>query len=969
MSAISQEEKFEKVESLDAMGIETLMMTLLDKKGFINIKQEEGCVIADQSGLLGNTKSIFVTFPFKLGGPVSIDVETIAEQLIKFRDYFSANSIYVYSQKTISKGFQSSLNGKFASVSPQYLGRDEIVKLITEVLPEFWRHEDLTLIKYEKNLVEYLEQDNDLKKLKFPKENYGKLLNIFVEPRLVRYYEDSKTKTTVRKNYSMVELIKYKEPLVIDGQAGYGKSTLLKSIARYLIDNNGPKDNRKNFPIYLSSLDIFENNFNIGNAIRNKIGNFTECSIKELSEVYQIHLLIDSIDEFEDEAENVLQELADINNKYGIKYYIATRNYESIVNKSKETIATFSIRRFNLGQIKLFLTAFFSGDEGKTSSLLDAIRENQMIERLPMSPLTLSLITILFEEKELEIPATISDIYDNFNTLIIGKAVVSSKVEFIDISFKERILSIYAYELMERHGHIPMTKNEFVRHFQSYYAGKSLPIKRGTLEDVLLYLLKNTGILYLKDGNRVQFTHDSYMEYYAALEIFKHKRADENILVDKFLDSHWQSVAIFYGGMSKDMPEFLRKINSKISNGTNIKEYMSAILGVGFLLQALYQTDNKLRKDVILSALKLSLCNLEVFKMMAADDFKLFKNYNLPILSFINFVYFYETFNSITLAEPLRIAFDETYEKYKNINDAGIGYNLLELAFTLDSKRIQDQRAINKLILETPEILKDPVLNMLASISIDLLGKDKYKEYISELRKTRSSLSVVQNELIQLPMKKLRFSAIDNINQPSKVKIFVEGVTDATILQYAYMVLTNGCMPYWNITTAGPKSGKNSCDEVAKTLIQSFAHWTTDKESVFIGIFDHDAAGLSAFRGRLEDRFFEEKEKDFVKKHREANIYGLCLPVPGEMDVYLQKKQEFNFFEIEHYFGYELLHDNNMLENTGIPNIYQIKDTTGAKTSFTKKIKELTNPKYFEHFLILFQKIDELVGVKVNYEY
>lgn len=365
MSAISQEEKFEKVESLDAMGIETLMMTLLDKKGFINIKQEEGCVIADQSGLLGNTKSIFVTFPFKLGGSVSIDVETIAEQLIKFRDYFSANSIYVYSQKTISKGFQSSLNGKFASVSPQYLGRDEIVKLITEVLPEFWRHEDLTLIKYEKNLVEYLEQDNDLKKLKFPKENYGKLLNIFVEPRLVRYYEDSKTKTTVCKNYSMVELIKYKEPLVIDGQAGYGKSTLLKSIARYLIDNNGPKDNRKNFPIYLSSLDIFENNFNIGNAIRNKIGNFTECSIKELSEVYQIHLLIDSIDEFEDEAENVLQELADINNKYGIKYYIATRNYESIVNKSKETIATFSIRRFNLGQIKLFLTAFFLVMKGK----------------------------------------------------------------------------------------------------------------------------------------------------------------------------------------------------------------------------------------------------------------------------------------------------------------------------------------------------------------------------------------------------------------------------------------------------------------------------------------------------------------------------------------------------------------------------------------------------------------------------
>lgn len=56
-----------------------------------------------------------------------------------------------------------------------------------------------------------------------------------------------------------------------------------------------------------------------------------------------------------------------------------------------------------------------------------------MIDRLPMTPLTLSLISILFEETEFEIPATLSDIYDNFNTLIIGKAVVSTKIEFIDI--------------------------------------------------------------------------------------------------------------------------------------------------------------------------------------------------------------------------------------------------------------------------------------------------------------------------------------------------------------------------------------------------------------------------------------------------------------------------------------------------------------------------------------------------------
>jgi len=822
------------------------------------------------------------------------------------------------------------------------------------------------LVKYERNLLNYLNQDNDLRNLKFPKDNYNKLVDIFIEPQLVRFYEDPRTKTAIQKKYSMSEIIDHRESLLIDGPAGYGKSTLLKRIARELIDYNLPHQ-RKNLPIYMSSLDIFESGFNIRNTIRNKLTDFTEAPLSELAENHHIHLLIDSIDEFDENIQNILQELSDLQSKYNVKYYIATRYSEGIVQQSKAKLSVFSIKRFNLGQIKLFLNAFFSGDEGKTSSLLDAIKENQMIERLPMTPLTLSLISILYEEKEMEIPATISDIYDNFNTLIIGKAIVSSKIEFIDISFKERILSIYAYELLQKSAHIPMKKMEFIEFFHNYYQGKSLPIRKGSLEDVLLYLINNTGILYLKDGDRVQFTHESYMEYYSALEIFKHRREDEEKLVENFLDPHWQNAAIFYAGMSKDLPVFLTKIKEVISQSSKISDVMSAILGAGFILQALYQTNNQLRKEVILEALHLSLKNLTIFKMMAADDYLLFKNYNLPILTLINFVFFYESFNSITLAEPLRLAFDEKYLEYSVSQEAGVGYNLLELAFTLDSKRIQNQEALKKLIISTPEILKEPTLNILASISMDLLGKDRYKDFISDLSKTSGTLTLVQKDLIKLPMKKLRFTAVDSINQSAKVSLFVEGQTDAIILEYAYLILTNGSMPYWKITCAGPTSTKNSCDEVAKTLIQSYAHWKIDNDCIFIGIFDHDNAGLGCYRGKLESRYFHEMEKDLIKKHVEANIYGLCIPIPGEMEIYLQQKQEFNYFEIEHYFGHEFLKVNNMLKESGIPGIYEIKDGTGVKSKFSRMIKDISDPKVFEHFLILFRKIDELCGVNVSY--
>lgn len=590
-----------------------------------------------------------------------------------------------------------------------------------------------------------------------------------------------------------------------------------------------------------------------------------------------------------------------------------------------------------------------------------------MIERLPMSPLTISLISILFEEKEMEIPATISDIYDNFNTLIIGKAIVSSKIEFIDISFKERIISIYAYELLKEPNHIPFTKKKFIDFFKSYYDGKTLPIKKGVLEDVLEYLINNTGILCLKDGERVQFTHDSYMEYYSALEIFKHQRKTEEAkLIDNFFDPHWQNVAVFYAGMSKDMPDFLNDIKQKLSESSNIGDFMSAILGTGYLLQASYQTDNVIRKDLITEALRLSLENLRLFKMMAADDYQLFKNYNLPILTLINFIYFYESFNSITLSEPLKLAFSEKYLEFDNKKDAGLGYNLLELAITMASKRIQNEEPLTQ-VIGTPELVKEPILNMLANLSLDFLGKERYKEYISELKKTSASLSEVQRSLIQLPMSKLRFTALDNVKQNTKVTLFVEGVTDATVFEHAYMVLTNGTLPYWNITAAGPRIEKNSCAEVAKTLTQSYAHWKLEPDTVVIGIFDHDAAGLGCYRGSLDSKNFDEQIKDFVKKHKEANIYGICLPVPGELDKYLQTKQEFNFFELEHYFGEDLLRENDMLVESGIPGIFQIADTTGKKTSFAKKVKEWTEPAVFEHFLLLYKKIDELAGVKVNY--
>lgn len=957
--------KITKLESLSYDELFDVFKKVLELKGYSNVTREEDYVVkGEKTSLLSVTTDVFITFPFRLGGTLDKDSHRLSDNICGIKDKYAADSVFVFSKNNITAGFKNNINAQIPQLHINYIGRDDIINLIDDVFSEYWRHEDLKLIQYENDFISNSKLDSDWKRLRFPNERYDKLLNIFIEPRLVRYYQDPKTSTPLSKNYTVSELIEYQESVVIDGSAGAGKTTLLKKIGELLIEKNTSELSKKHLPIYVSAVDIYDSHFDIFLAISQKVETISEGSLRELQEEYDIQVLIDSIDEFDEmHSRKIITDLNKITHDYKIKYYIASRCADNIINYSETKVSIFSIRRFNISQIKLFLDAFFSGDDGKTSTLLDALRNNQMVDRLPMTPLTLSLISILFEETDFEIPATISDIYDNFNTLIIGKAVVSSKIEFIDISFKERILSIYALKLLSTPNHIPLKKAEMRSYFKDYFEGKSLPIRNGSLDDVLEYLIHNTGILYVKDGERVQFTHDSYMEYYAALEIFKHKREEEKALVEHFLDPNWQNAAIFYAGESKDMPVFLSKIIDKVRASKSITDYMSGIFGIGYLLQALYQTDNQLRKEAIIEALLLSLKNLRAFEIMAADEYHLFKDYKLPILTLINFIYFYESFNSITLATPLRMAFEDRYHDYENSSksDTSIGYNLLELAFTLDSKRIKDQYAL-QIAIDTPEILKDPNLSLFASISLDLLGKERYKDFILEVKKKMHSLNSVQRKLIEEPVSRLRFTAYDSIKCPSNVTLLVEGKTDAQILEYAFLSLTNASLPYWNIEKSGRNEEKGSCEEVKKTLEQSYALWKTEPCSVIIGIFDHDNAGLGSYRGLCKD--FHEIEKDSIKKHNDGEIYALCLPIPGEMSQYIQERQEFNFFGVEHYFGHNYLKRAGVLKETELNNIYVIK---GKKMTFAQNIRKEIDPTIFEHFLLLFKKIDQITHVDVDY--
>ena len=951
-------QKIDAIKELSKEKLFELLITIVEKLGYNSIGQIDDAIVATYSGPLSKHQHAFVYLDEKLNAS-----ENTKDYVNKIKNFSIANKIvtfFVFSNNTISKGFQSDLNSALKSFTIDYIGRDNLIDLINQYFTDFWKHDDVELLNYEKKYGDSLSGDNELKKLQIFNEKYDKLLQIFIEPDYFHFYEDKNTNTPVRKKVSIDKLCLNDKPVILSGSAGTGKTTTLKKIGENLIELNKIQSNKKNIPIFLSITELFDADYDLIKLVNTKLSS-TFTNIKSCFENYQVTILIDTIDELEQiNQDKILKQLEKLSSTNNVRIVIATRNHEKLYSNPILKIAdNFSIEKFNNEQIKRFVSNFFQNETSRADALLDALRDNRILEKLPITPLTLSLISILYEENNLEIPATITDIYDNFNAVLLGKAIVSSRLEFIDSSFRERILSLYGLALLERREHSPMDKDEFFNYFQKYYEDKTIPIRKGTIDDVLTYLIDNTGILVLKDGKYVQFSHDSFMEYYGAIEIFKHQRNKEKLIIENFFDINWQNSSFFYGGKSRDMSEFLEKIISKVNGATKINDFFMGVMGLGYLMQSLYQTDNRIRKNGVDTAININIQAYEALMKISADEDALFKNYKLPIMLLMNVFYFFENFNSITLKEPLKLSFLDLYQNYIEKEETSIGYKALKIALTLNSKRINDSVHLEKLIFKS-KLSHDPSLAMLTDLALELNKSDNYKDLKKAIKKDFNKLSAPLKKLSEIPASRLRFTSYDTIRSERKFQILTEGKTDARILEHAFMVLTKGDLPYWEIKPAGSEENAGA-NELTKTL-QSASPLLNSGQKL-IGIYDRDNAGLGEFR-RLKN--FEDLENHTIRKDKNDEIYAICLPIIDNRQNYLQEKQVFNFFEIEHYFPDELLEMHNKLKSTAIGGVFEI---IGNKNSFANEIVKIYDPEIFKPFIELFRRIDKINNFEIDYNY
>lgn len=545
----------------------------------------------------------------------------------------------------------------------EFWDAEMIVTYIDNKYPQYWLKGSKIYKKYVDAFSELIKTDNLSKSLGVSDGKIKKILDCAIEPKIYERVEQEDG-TFQWKSKTTNSIIRLEDNTIIIGEPGSGKSTLFKSLSKEIIEQNALRNDTEFYPIIITFNALKNAKYSIVNALDDYFKSEWNKDLLinglEIVSAGNCVIFIDALDELpkDSDKEEALKAINDFHSEYPqIKIICSSRPSEYLFyNCSSLGFKYHEISNLDRGQIRNFINSYFSDNIVKSKRLLKSLKDTGILDKLPQTPLTIALITVIFDEKEVEIPATITDLYRQFVDLLIGKYTTENTFDIIEVGAKHRLLCFLAKTL-----HTQRKQSISMSDFQKLIIDYSS--ERGQIidaEKIAEDLISNTGLLFKNEKGAIQFKHLSFQEYFTAYEIFHHNQAERTLFVNKFNNLWWQNVAIFYAGMTKDAPDLLDEI-MQASSPKCFNDYISNTVGLGKILQALYNTPIVKRQEGILqglnninSAINVVINNEEQGE--AIDVWRKFSRYGL--MQIIG-AWFSMSYWSITLVEPLKRQFNE----------------------------------------------------------------------------------------------------------------------------------------------------------------------------------------------------------------------------------------------------------------------------------------------------------------------
>lgn len=634
----------------------------------------------------------------------------------------------------------------------------ELVEYIDNYYPRYWLRGNKIYKHYVEVFQQKNKEDDFTKTLGLSNSKIQKIIDFAIKPKLIELHINEEG-VMRRKWFETHDVSKLNECALIVGESGSGKSTFFKQLANDIIYENALRNDYEHYPFILKFCDFKDCDFDVIKLLERYLlqDDIKDINIDldEILEKRNFVLFIDALDEIgtSELKEKALSSIQEFRNEYPeIKIYCTSRPTDSLLGScQKLKFKYLEITGVSFHQAEQFIGKYFNEEQIKCKRLLKSLRDSHILDKLPKTPLTLALITAIFDESEMEIPATISDLYKIFVDLLINKSLKDSTLDLLKTGIHRSVLSFLA-EYLHIKRKTQINKEKLFEILTTFAEERG---HKYDVNDLIIDLTKNIGLLIENERGEIEFKHLSFQEYFTAYQFYNHNINGKDHFIDNFNDIWWQNVAIFYAGMTKDSPALMAEILSK-SEPKSFHEYLLNMSGIGYLMQALYNTPISSR----LEGLKRNIQNANQaanFLLNTKDpEFEIFKsifNTQYGVYKIISYWYeFHHT--SVTLKELQNNLFKELIEEIKNPETSKEArfiaeYSAYLLASTLSDIDDYDLNYLKELLAntDTKNYFVKGLIDSNYKQHLNTLSKDEKRR--KDIRKFKQRLDLMDRAKIE----------------------------------------------------------------------------------------------------------------------------------------------------------------------------------------------------------------------------
>ncbi|MHA1232545.1 MAG: NACHT domain-containing protein [Candidatus Helarchaeota archaeon] len=550
--------------------------------GFVVHKGDiKGTTLGDVDKILSQVDQAF-THPVK--------IKTIAEEL-------EIKEVRIVLIGGFSRNALERLKKENKNKNVKYLDINWLIDNFTKSYPQIF---------FKGRLIDFIEKKiEEFENCRLFAKRGKNLSECFVDPLVTNFatplkFDDESMKNIIKSRripFSKFEsVLSYHRRTILTGEPGTGKTLVLHKImidklkkSSDLLLKGDIKDNIE-IPILIHARELYK----INNSIELLNYYFPEEIIGKFKVTI---LMIDGLDEtIPKTRKHILNKASKISNELNC-YLIITSRKIDFLQAAPSDYKIYELLPFEFTQaLKLFIKLKLN------QKLLDTLREGleKFQYQVPMTPLSLMLLVELVESYK-EIPASITELYERFIEIILGRYDKEKGIEVLfDYLIKKRFLSEFTYEefFQKDRLEVPIDSfNEFLNKYAKKYQWRKSQLKNFIKE------IDRAGIIEKKE--KIIFLHRSFLDFFIAYYIFQSREIIEDlnkIIAKLHFSGIWEDVAFFYIGLKREInDEILDEIFSTKEDEFFV--YINKFL-VGKLLQAGWHSTSKTKQNGMIRALE-----------------------------------------------------------------------------------------------------------------------------------------------------------------------------------------------------------------------------------------------------------------------------------------------------------------------------------------------------------------------------